>query len=367
MKVPLLDLSLQNNPVLDEIKEEIEKVYSSHHYILGSQVREFEEDMEKFLGIKHAIGCASGSDALILALLACGIKEGDEVITVSFTFFASVSAIHRIGAKPVLVDIDYDTFNIDPDEIRKAITCKTKAIMPVHLFGQPADTDKIKKIAEEYNLKIIEDTAQGIGGKFSGKFAGTIGDVGTLSFFPSKNLGAMGDGGMCLTDDDETALKLRKLRVHGEYKKYHHNQVGLNSRLDTIQAAVLKIKLKYLNKWTAMRKENGAFYNEHLAGIPEVKIPFIHEKAETVYNQYTLKVERRDELMRYLQENGIGCAIYYPLPLHLQECFADLGYRKGDFPNSEKVADSVLSIPIYSELTEDQKYYVVEKIKSFYK
>jgi dTDP-4-amino-4,6-dideoxygalactose transaminase len=366
MKVPLLDLHAQYEPIMPEIRKEMEKVFDSHWYILGPSVKEFEQQVEAFLNAKYAIGCASGTDALILALQALNIGEGDEVITTPFTFFATAGAISRVHATPVFVDIRPDTFNINPDLIEAAITPNTKAIMPVHLFGQSAEMDRIMEIAKKHNLKVIEDNAQGIGCIYDGKAAGTIGDIGTLSFFPSKNLGTMGDGGMCLTNDEQTADNLRQLRVHGEKPKYIHKWIGLNSRLDSLHASVLKVKLNFLAGWSEARRKNAEYYYNHLKDIKEIVLPYIHPKAVSIYNQFTLKVERREELMKYLTENGIGCAIYYPLPLHLQECFSELGYKKGDMPVSEESAEKVLSIPIYSELSEEQKAHVVATIKAFY-
>ncbi|MBN2830209.1 MAG: DegT/DnrJ/EryC1/StrS family aminotransferase [Candidatus Cloacimonetes bacterium] len=366
MKVPLLDLHAQYEPIMSEIRKEMDKVFDSHWYILGPSVKEFEQQVETFLNADYAIGCASGTDALILALQALNIGEGDEVITTSFTFFATAGAISRVHAKPIFVDIKQDTFNIDPDLIEDAITPKTKAIMPVHLFGQAAEMDKIMAIAKKYNLKVIEDNAQGIGCLYDGKAAGTIGDIGTLSFFPSKNLGTMGDGGMCLTNDEQLADNMRQLRVHGEKPKYIHKWVGLNSRLDSLHAAVLKVKLNYLSGWSEARRKNAEYYYKNLKDLNEITLPYIHPKAVSIYNQFTIKTEKRDELMKYLSDNGIGCAVYYPLPLHLQECFADLGYKIGDLPVAEEAAKKVLSIPIYSELSEEQMAYVVKTIKAFY-
>ncbi|MFC1887468.1 DegT/DnrJ/EryC1/StrS family aminotransferase [Candidatus Cloacimonadota bacterium] len=366
MKVPLLDLNAQYEDILPDIRQEIEKVFSSHAYKLGPQVKEFEKDIEEFCEVDHAIGCASGTDALILALLALGISDGDEVITSPFTFFATAGSVHRVGAKPVFVDVDPGTFNIDPAKIEAAITPRTKAIMPVHLFGQCSDMERIMEIAQVHNLKVIEDNAQGIGAKFNGKVAGTIGDIGTLSFFPSKNLGAMGDAGMCLTKDKQLADKMIQLRQHGENPQYYHRWVGLNSRLDTIQAAVLIIKLRSLAKWSQMRRENAQFYFDNLKDIDAIQLPKIDERAESIFNQFTILSENRDDLMRYLHQNDIGCAVYYPVPLHLQHCFSYLGHKPGDFPISERLAESVLSIPVYSELSQDQLQYVAEKIRQFY-
>ena len=366
MNVPLVDLKVQYDQILTNIKIEIEKVLESHNYILGPQVKEFEEDMQKYCDVKHAIGCASGTDALVLALKALEIQEDDEIITTTFTFFATAGAISRVGAKPVFVDIKRDTFNIDPQKIQKAITPKTKAIIVVHLFGQPAEMDKIMEIAKKHELKVIEDNAQGIGAKFDGKVAGTIGDIGTLSFFPSKNLGAMGDAGMCLTNSDEFATRLVQLRVHGENPQYFHKWVGLNSRLDTIQAAVLKVKLPHLDNWSEARRKNAEYYYDNLNDVPQIKLPFIHEKATSIYNQFTLIVENRNGLLEHLRKNNIGCAVYYPKPLHIQECFSKLGYKRGDLPIAEEISQKVISIPIFSEITKDQQDYVIENIKEFY-
>ncbi len=362
----MLDLDAQYKPILDDIREEMEKVFATHAYKLGPQVKEFETEMQRFCNVKHAIGCASGTDALVLALIALELGEEDEVITTPFTFFATAGTIYRVGAKPVFVDVKPDTFNIDPDKIEAAITPKTKAIVVVHLFGQPAEMDKIMAIAEKYNLKVIEDNAQGVGAKYDGKTAGTIGEIGTLSFFPSKNLGAMGDGGMCLTNDDELAARLFQLRVHGENPQYYHKWVGLNSRLDTIQAAVLLVKLRSLPNWSKARRQNAEYYNQNLNDIKQIELPVIHPKAESIFNQYTLKAENRDTLMEHLRSHQIGCAIYYPLPLHLQECFSYLNYKIGDFPISEQLSETVLSIPVFSEITREQQDFVIEKIKEFY-
>jgi len=362
----MLDLHAQYEAILPRIREEIERTISSHHYIMGAQVRELEEKIEKFLGIKHAIGCASGTDALVIAIKALGIGEGDEVITTPFTFFATASSIWRNHARPVFVDIDPKTFNIDPAKIEQAITPKTKAIMPVHLFGQCADMPAIMEIAKKHGLYVIEDNAQGIGATFDGKMSCSFGDIGTLSFFPSKNLGAMGDAGMCLTNDDEFAARLKQLRVHGENPKYYHKWVGLNSRLDTMQAAVLLVKLDHLSRWSELRRSNAEYYNQELSSIPQIQTPFIDTRAVSIYNQYTLICENRDGLMKHLADREIGCAIYYPLSLHLQECFASLGYKQGDMPVSEQMSEQVLSIPIYPELTLEQKQAVVSAIRNFY-
>jgi len=367
MKVPLLDLHAQYEPIMPKLKQAIDEVLENHQYIMGPQIKALEDKMASYLGIKHAVGCASGTDALVLAIKALGIGENDEVITTPFTFFATASSIWRNNSKPVFVDIDARTFNLDPSLIEKAITSKTKAIMPVHLFGQPCDMDVIMSIAKKHNLYVIEDNAQGIGSTWDGKMACSFGEIGTLSFFPSKNLGAMGDAGMCLTNNDGLANKLKQLRVHGENPKYYHKWVGLNSRLDTLQAAILSVKLDYLEEWSNGRRRNADYYYEHLKDVDQIKLPYIRPKARTIYNQFTLIAENRDDLMKYLQDKGIGCAVYYPLSLHLQECFAALGGKKGDFPVSEELSEKVLSIPIYSELSKEQLDYVIEAIKSFYK
>jgi dTDP-4-amino-4,6-dideoxygalactose transaminase len=366
LKIPLLDLQAQYQPILPQVRAAIDEVIAKNNYIMGYQVQELEEKMAKYLDIKYAIGCASGTDALVLSVKALGIGAGDEVITTPFTFFATASSIWRNGAKPRFVDIDPETFNLDAEKIEAAITPKTRAIMPVHLFGQACNMTRIMEIADKYNLKVIEDNAQGIGCTWEGKMSCSFGDIGILSFFPSKNLGAMGDGGMCLTNDEELAIKLRQLRAHGENPKYYHKWVGFNSRLDTIQAAVLNVKLDCLSQWSEGRRANAAFYNQQLASIKQVKTPYIHPSAVSVYNQYTIYCENRDGLINHLKEKEIGCAIYYPLPLHLQECFAELGYKVGDFPRAEKASKSVLSLPIYPELTDEQKSYIVEAIKEFY-
>jgi dTDP-4-amino-4,6-dideoxygalactose transaminase len=366
MKVPMLDLNAQYAPIMDEIRAEMEKVFASHAYKLGPQVKEFEAEMQNFCEVKHAIGCASGTDAIILALLALGIGDGDEVITTPFTFFATAGTIHRVGARPVFVDVKPDTFNIDPQKIEAAITPRTKAIIAVHLFGQPAEMDLIMSIARKHNLKVIEDNAQGIGARYEERVAGTIGDIGTLSFFPSKNLGAMGDGGMCLTNDDYLAQKLNQLRQHGENPQYYHRWVGLNSRLDTIQAAVLLVKLRSLPAWSKARQMNADYYLKSLYDVPQIKLPVIHPKAESIFNQFTIVAENRDELMKHLQSKEIGCAIYYPLALHLQDCFSYLGHQSGDFPVAEELTRKVLSLPVYSEITARQMDYVIDSIKEFY-
>jgi dTDP-4-amino-4,6-dideoxygalactose transaminase len=352
---------------MEQIKLKLNEVFLTHQYILGPHVRAFELMIQDYLDVNHSVGCASGTDALVLALKALDIGRGDEVITTPFTFFATASSIVRAGAKPVFVDIKADTFNIDPQKIEEAITPKTRAVMPVHLFGQPAEMDLIMDIARRHNLAVIEDNAQGIGSLYEGKKAGTIGDIGTLSFFPSKNLGCMGDGGMCLTNNEDLANKLKQLRVHGENPKYYHKWIGLNSRLDSIQAAVLAVKLPYLEGWSEKRRENAKYYYANMQNVEEIKLPYIVPEAQTIYNQFTIIAEKRDELKDHLSNAGIGYAIYYPLPLHLQECFAYLEGNEGDCPNAEMLAEKVISLPIYPELKPAQLDYVIENIKEFYR
>jgi len=341
MKVPLLDLKAQFATIREEVMRAVEAVFESQYFILGPEVAAFEEEIARYVGAHHAIGCASGTDALLLSLMALGVGPGDEVITTPFTFFATAGSIARLGARPVFVDIEEDTFNIDPEKIPPAITRKTKAIIPVHLFGQCADMDRINEAAGD--IAVIEDAAQALSAEYKGKNAGALATMACFSFFPSKNLGGAGDGGMITTDDDELAEKLRMLRVHGAHQKYYHDLVGINSRLDALQAAVLRVKLPHLDAWSDGRARNAARYDELLADA-NVVTPTARDFARHVYNQYTIRVARRDELITHLKERGIGCAIYYPVPLHLQKCFADLGYKEGDLPVSEKAAREVLSI-----------------------
>ncbi len=366
MAVPLLDLKRQWEEVGREIREAIEEVLKSQWFILGPQVKELEEEVASYCGTKYAVGVASGSDALLLALKALGIGPGDEVITTSFSFFATAGSISRSGAKPVFVDIDPLTFNIDPSLIEPKITSRTKAILPVHLFGQCADMDPILEIARGHNLAVVEDAAQAIGSEYKGRRAGSLGTLGCFSFFPSKNLGGFGDGGMVTTDDQELANKVEILRRHGGSIEYHHSMIGYNSRLDTLQAAILKVKLKYLDGWTERRQENARYYDQALRDLSEVETPPDLGFGRHIYNQYTLRAKRRDELKARLQEKGIGCKIYYPLPLPLQECYRSLGYKEGDMPQAERAAQEVISIPIFPELSQREKEEVVGAIRDFY-
>ncbi|MGM5483436.1 MAG: DegT/DnrJ/EryC1/StrS family aminotransferase [Nanobdellota archaeon] len=351
MAVPFLDLKKQITPIKEEIMNNINSVIDSSSFILGNEVKEFEEQIAKYLSVKHAISCASGSDALLLSLMASGVEPGDEVITTPFTFFATAGSIARLGAKPVFVDIDKDTYNINPDLIEEKITKNTKAIMPVHIFGQSCDMTAILKIAKKHNLKIIEDACQAIGSEYQGKKVGTIGDFGCFSFFPTKNLGGMGDGGLVVTNDDNLADFLKKARVHGSKKKYHHEFVGFNSRLDAIQAAVLRVKLKYLDEWNNKRIKIAKEYTNKLKD--KFKTPFETENIKHIYHQYALLAKNekeRDEIIQKLKNKNISCGIYYPIPLHLQECFKYLGYQEGDLPISEKTSRTVFSIPIYPDV-----------------
>jgi dTDP-4-amino-4,6-dideoxygalactose transaminase len=363
--IPMLDLTAQNGPLREAIHAAIDRVIEKNAFILGPDVAAFEAEVQEFLGVKHAIGCANGSDALVLALKAIGVGPGDEVITTTFSFFATAGSIARCGASPVFVDIDPETYNLDPALVEAKIGPRTKAIMPVHLYGQMTDMTPLMALAKKHGLRIIEDGAQSIGSKQDGKAACTIGDVGTLSFFPSKNLGAFGDAGMVVTNDDELADKLKSLRVHGTGKvRYFYDHVGLNSRLDTIQAAILRVKLPHLSDWTLGRQRNAALYDQKLAGVEGVVTPVARPGMFHIYNQYTIRVADRDGLAARLKDAKIGSAVYYPKPLHTQNCFADLGGREGDCPHAEKAALEVLSLPVYGEMSEAMIDRVVEVIKA---
>lgn len=371
MKVPLLDLKAQYAPLREEMLVTVERVFDSQYFVLGPEVQALEEEIAAYSQTKHAIGCASGSDALLLALMALGVKEGDEVITTPYSFFATVSSITRLGAKAVFVDIDPKTYNMDVSQIENAITENTKAIMPVHLYGQCADMDALIEISERRRIPLVEDAAQAIGSEDNGQRAGNMSAIGCFSFYPSKNLGGAGDGGMMTTNDDELAYMLRILRVHGGERRYYHRVVGLNSRLDALQAAVLRVKLPHLDGWSDARVRNAKRYNDlfNEAELTEfVTLPFERESVRHIYNQYVIRTpERRDELKEFLAENGVGTDIYYPVPLHLQECFQFLGYKENDLPESERAAKETLALPIYPELTDEQQQYVVEKIMTFYR
>lgn len=370
MQVPLLDLSEQNASIRSEIEMALGRVLDTNSFILGSEVKALESELASYCGTRHAIGCASGSDALLLALMAVRVAAGDEVITSPYSFFATVSAITRLGATPVFVDIDPLTYNLDISQIAAKISERTKAIQPVHLFGQCADMTELQKIGRANGIAIVEDAAQAIGAEENGRRAGAMSEIGCFSFYPSKNLGGMGDGGLMTTDNDELAEMLFALRVHGSKERYYHKWVGLNSRLDGFQGAVLRVKLPYLDSWCDCRKANADNYRRLFtnAGLAEkMGLPFERDNVRHTYNQYVIRVPgRRDELRTYLAEQGIGTDIYYPVPLHLQECFAYLGGRSGDFPESEKAAAETLALPIFPELRPEQQAYVVKKIASFF-
>lgn len=365
--VPLLDVARGNQPLREEILAAITKVVDSGRFLFGPEVSQLEADVAKLSGTDHAIGCASGSDAILLALMALDIGEGDEVIVPSFTFFATASAVWRLNAKPVFVDIDPVTFNLDPQRVEEAITPNTKAIIPVHLFGQCADMDAITAIAQQHGLWVIEDAAQSIGAKYKGRPAGSMGVIGCLSFYPTKNLGGFGDGGMLTTSDKPLADRIRLFAAHGMSPRYYHKVVGINSRLDTIQAAVLGVKLKQLENWTLHRTKNAADYRQQLlaAGLDKaIGLPVTTKGNEHVWNQYTIRVPhgRRDAVKAALAEVGIGSEVYYPVPLHLQECFRPLGYDVGTLPETERASREVLSVPIFPELTAAELTAVVNRL-----
>lgn len=362
MKVDLLDLKREYNSIKNEIDEAVLGVMSSGRFILGPEVAAFEEELGKYLSVKNTIGVGNGTDALSLALTAFDVKEGDEIITTPFTFIATAEVIALKGAIPVFADIDKETGNILPEEIEKKINKKTRGIIAVHIFGQPCDIDRISKIAKANNLFLIEDTAQAIGAKYKGKAVGTWGDIGTISFFPTKNLGAYGDGGAVITDNDELAEKIRQLRVHGSDRKYHHVSIGFNSRLDAIQAAILRVKLKYLGEWTKRRQEIASIYSK---GIKTLKVPYMVEDRDHIFHQYTLRSKNRDQFKEYLTEKGIASAIHYPIPLHLQPAFSYLNMGKGSFPNAEELSASVISIPIHPFLTNDEINYIIDTINKW--
>jgi dTDP-4-amino-4,6-dideoxygalactose transaminase len=373
MQVPLLDLTLQHREIRDQTLGALTQVVDDQRFILGPVVDQFEREIEAYLPVKHAVGNASGTDAILLALRAFDCGPGDEVVTSPFTFFATAGAIHNVGARPVFADIQPDTFNLDPAAADAACTQHTKVVMPVHLFGQMADMAAFRALGDGRGIRVIEDAAQAIGARQrrpDGEWitTGTLGDACTFSFFPTKNLGAFGDAGMTVTGDDATAERLRKLRVHGGRQMYHHEEVGYNSRLDALQAAVLSAKLPHLRGWSDARRRNAAFYDRALEGIEGIVTPPVRPESESIFNQYTVRVldGRRDALAEHLKQAGIGSGVYYPVPLHLQECFAYLGYREGQFPESERACRQVLSLPVFPELTEDQLTYVAESIGAFF-
>ena len=372
MQVPLLDLKQQHLSLRDELRAALTRVLDSQQFILGEDVRLLESELARYTRVRHAVGCGSGSDALLLALLALDVGAGAEVVTTPFTFFATAGAVVRAGARPVFVDIEPRTYNIDAARIDEAVTGRTRAVIPVHLYGQMAEMDEVLGVAEKRGVRVIEDAAQAIGAEDAqGRSAGAVGGAGCFSFYPTKNLGAAGEAGLVTTNDDATAERLRRLRVHGGATEYHHDEVGFNSRLDTFQAAVLRVKLPHLDAWSDARRGRAGIYTRLIdeAGLAEfVTPPHVVPGARHIFHQYVVRVpeERRDALLEHLKTNGVGTKVYYPVPLHLQPCFADLGYREGDFPESERAARSTLALPMYPELTRAQQEYVVETLRRFF-
>ncbi|MCQ4923222.1 DegT/DnrJ/EryC1/StrS family aminotransferase [Tissierella carlieri] len=393
-KIPLIDLKPQYQSIEKTLNEVTLNVLSSSSYIIGENVKEFEKEFSKYLGVNNSISVGNGTDALIIALKALGIGQGDEVITTPYTFFATAESISFVGATPVFVDVKLDTFNIDPNKIEEKITSKTKAIMPVHIFGQPCDMDVINAIAKKHNLYVIEDAAQAIGSEYKGQKIGTLSDIATFSFFPTKNLGCAGDGGMIVTNNDSLATICKALRAHGSGEngqkaynilnntdenitednsndntvynslKYYNYLIGHNSRLDEIQAAILRVKLREIDKWNNARRENARFYNENLKDTNLVT-PFEDKDVKHVYHLYILQSEKRAELVSYLSNKGISTGVYYPVPLHLQKAYKDLGYKEGDLPNAEYLSYRTFAIPMFAELTDEEKQYIIESIKGF--
>jgi dTDP-4-amino-4,6-dideoxygalactose transaminase len=364
MEVPLLDLKAQYATIKEQVLASISAVLDSQVCIGGPKVQELEQKIAAASDCRFGVGVSSGTDALLNCLMSLEIGPGDEVVTTPFTFFATVGCIARVGATPVLVDIDPQTYNIDPRQIEVAVTRRTKAIMPVHLFGQMADMSPIMAVARRYKLAVLEDAAQSITSTYKDKKAGSIGKAGCFSFFPSKNLGGIGDGGMVVTNDEALYQRLMLMRNHGAEPRYYHKFIGANFRLDPVQAAALLVKLPHLDDWSEARRRNAAYYNEKFAGTA-VQTPYISPHCRTIYNQYCIRVPRRDEVVAHLKANKIGCEIYYPVPAHLQECFSYLGYSEGDFPEAEKAANEILALPIYPELTREMQDAVVEEIVAF--
>ncbi len=392
MNIPLIDLKAQYKSISEDLDRVTKEVLSSANYIMGKNVSDFEKDFADYIGVKHAISVGNGTDALVIALKSLGIGAGDEVITSTFTYFASAECISAVGAKPVFVDAEKDTFNIDPSKIEEKITKKTKAIIPVHIFGQSADMDEINKIAKKYNLKVIEDACQAVGAKYKGKMIGALSDMACFSFFPTKNLSCAGDGGMIVTSDDNVATIARALRTHGSGEtgqkaynllnninedidksntgddtvynplKYYNYLIGYNSRLDAIQAAILKVKLPHLDKWNSKRKEIAKIYDENFKDS-NVVTPSVREENESVYHQYVLQTEDREKMLNKLKDKGVAAGGYYPVPLHLQKVYKDLGYKEGDMPVAEYLSHRTFAIPVYPELTEEQIRYIIDSIK----
>ena len=365
MKVPFLDLKVQYKQIEKEVLPMVAEAMSNGAFVGGPQVSNFEEEFAEYCDSKYCVGVGSGTDALRFSLLAVGVGAGDEVITVPNTFIATTEAISQVGATSVFVDIYPDTCNMDTAQIEEKITAKTKALVPVHLYGQIADMDPILKIAQDHNLSIVEDACQAHGSLYKDRKAGSIGAAGSFSFYPGKNLGAYGEGGAVVTQDEEIARKIRMIRDHGQAKKYFHDTEGYNGRLDAIQAGVLRIKLRRLEKWNQSRRENAAYYNKLLSRIDGVTLPVEADFARSVYHLYVILVDNRDDLQQFLNDKGIASGLHYPLPLHMQKAYAHLGYKKGSFPVTESVADKLLSLPMFPELTREQIEYVAESIKEF--
>lgn len=370
MSVPMLDVNRQNLPLMEEFQRAFTQISESGAFIKGPAVTQFENEIADYCGTEHAVGCASGTDALLVAMMALGIGEGDEVILPSFTFFATAGSVWRLGAKPVFADIVPGTYNLSPEDIEARITPRTKAILPVHLFGQAASMASINKIAEKHGLFVIEDAAQAIGAEYDGRRVGALGTVGCFSFYPTKNLGGFGDGGIITTNDAELAEKIRVMCDHGQSPRYYHGFVGVNSRLDSLQAAVLSIKLKQLDGYAQARERHALRYNETFksAGLCDtIVVPGVGQNRRSVWNQYTVRVRggQRDALQNCLAERKIGSAIYYPVPLHLQECFTELGYKPGDLPHTEQAAEEVLSLPVFPELTAAEQTEVIQAVEQF--
>ena len=360
--IPILDSKRQYAQIGADVEKAVCEVLRSGSYILGPNTKALESELAEFIGCKYTVGLNSGTDALHLALRAMDIGQGDEVITTAFTFVATTEAIGIVGAKPVFVDIDKDTFNIDASKIEAAITPRTKAIIPVHLYGQPCDMDVIMDVAKRHNLKVIEDCCQAIGALYKGKMVGTFGDAGCLSFYPTKNLGGMGDGGLLMTNSEELKNRVIALRNHGGAVRYYHDEIGVNSRLDEIQAAILRVKLPYIKEWNEKRRAHAKFYNELFASCSDIQTPVELDNTYCVYHQYTVKVPNRDEVHKMLQENGIGAMLYYPVPLHLQKVHSYLGVGKGSLPHTEKNTELVISLPMFPELTEEEQKTVAKTL-----
>jgi dTDP-4-amino-4,6-dideoxygalactose transaminase len=367
MNVPELALTRQYAEIAEELAGAFAQVLSTQRFASGPRVAELEEKLAAYCQVRFAVGVASGTDALLVALLALGVGPGDEVITTPFTFFATAGAVHRVGARPVFVDIRPDTFNLDPELIPAAVTERTRALIPVHLYGQVADMDPLLALAEGRDLPIIEDAAQAVGATYRGRRAGSFGRAACLSFYPTKNLGAYGEAGMLVTSDEGLAERARLLRNHGMTQQYLHYCVGFNSRMDELQAAVLLVKLRRLEAWNQARRERAATYTKLLAEVPEVTAPAVDARCEHIFHQYVIRAPRRDALLEHLRARGVGARVFYPYPLHLQPCFAGLGYREGDFPEAERTAREVLALPLYPELRVDEQEYVVATLAEFYR